>query len=185
MMVKLSLLWTKLVGDGKLSQNHRIVNAILIISMAFLVPSTIINVVVSLKEPLIINCTLICILYILYQVSRHRKQYKCCFIIYAICSYAALAATFFYNAGTIGPALFLFFLTFYLLIAISPREQHLVWTVTHIIVGFTLMWIEIYYPHMVHGYYANKWSRFYDMAFTYIISLFFLYLITLHLRKRY
>lgn len=178
-------LWRKLIGGNDLPENNRVVNAVLVISIAFLLPSAVINVAASLREPLIINCILISIVCVLYQLSRFRKMYKLCFLIYAVCSYAALATTFFYNDGTKGPALFLSFLSFQLLIAISPRQQHLLWTILHIILGFFLMYVEFAIPGSVQVHYPNKSSRFTDMAITYGVALLFVYLITIHLRKSY
>lgn len=153
--------------------------------MLFLIPSTIINIITSLTGPLIVNLVLLATMGILYHFSRYRMMYKACFKIYAACTYIALIFTFFYNAGTYGPALFLFFTTFYLLIAVSPVKQHVVWTVLHTIIGFGLMCLESYYPDTIDGMYPDKGSRFVDMAFTYVICLLFLYLLTIHLRKMY
>lgn len=178
-------IWKKLIGDYRLHPKNRLVNAVLIISTAFLLPSTAINIAASLSEPFAINCILIAIISILYHLSRFRHMYKFCFAVYSICSYIALAATFFYNAGSKGPALFLFFLSFQLLIAISPKAQHLLWVILHIIVGFMLMYIEYVDPATIQVHYPDNGSRFMDMAITYVVSLFFVYLITIHLRRSY
>lgn len=180
-----SQFWKRIIGDQTFSNSNRVVNAVLIISLVFLLPTSVINIIASLKEPFIINCILIAIVGVLYHLSRFRRMHKLAFVIFSVCSYAALAATFFYNDGTKGPALFLFFLSFHLLIGISPRKQHILWTVLHIIIGFTLMYAEFLYPQSIQVHYPDRGSRFTDMTITYSISLIFVYLITIHLRKNY
>lgn len=179
-------LWKQLVGHHKkLSSNNRVLNAVLVISIGFLIPSTLVNLLTLLIAPLIINLVLITIVCIIYYYSRFKKKYKAGLLVYAFCSYGALATTFFYNAGINGPALFLFFLTFHLLIAISPKKQHLIWTITHMVMGFLLMSADFFYPQLIQAKYPNYESRFLDLSFTYVISLLFVYLITIHLRLNY
>ncbi len=178
-------IWKQLIGGSELNNNNRIVNAALIISLVFIATGTIVDILSGLIEPMIINIILIITFGMLYNISRYRKAYKACFIIYAICSYVILITTFFYSAGIHGPTMFLFFVTFYLLIAISPSKLHVVWTVLHICIGFTLIYIGHYYPNAIKSNYTTQNSIFVDMVFTYIVSLFFLYLITMQLQKKY
>lgn len=179
-------IWRILVGSQKeLSNKNRVVNAVLAITAAFLIPSTLLNVAAHLMEPFLINCVLLAAVSLLYHLSRFRKMYKLSLGLYALCCYAALIGTFFYNAGSKGPALFLFFLIFHLLIAISPRQQHIVWAVIHIFTGLSLMYLEYRHPLWIENDYPDAASRFMDIGITYTISLLFVYVITIHLRRNY
>jgi|GEM_PF-3751822 len=182
---QLTVLWSRLIGGRELTDDNRMVNAVLVITVTFLVPSTIINLASSLVPPFIINCILVVTFCILYQVSRFRQAYKTSLIVFAVVSYIGLIVTFFYNAGSYGPVMYLFFLSFYVLIAIAPRQQHMLWTTMHIIIGFGLMWLESSNTNFIKGNYITRSSRFIDIAFTYTISLFFMYLLTIHLRRKY
>lgn len=182
-----SKIWTKLVGSpNEFRPGSRVVNAVLIITAAILLPTTLTNILAKLIAPFYINCVLLVSVGTLYYFSRVRSlSYKVSLVIYAICSYVTLIVLFIYNSGSNGPNIFLFFLTFQLLIAISPKKQVVLWVVMHSILGFVLMFLELKTPSLVKSVYETDASRFFDNAVTYIICLFFIYLITIYLRNKY
>lgn len=179
-------LWVKLIGSrAQYTSGNRVVNAVLVISIGFLFFTALTNLIAQLKEPFYINCILLVLIFAIYYLSRIRRAYQLSFIAYAICSYVALAMTFLYNAGSTGPSIFLFFLTFQLLVAISPKRQVLLWVILHALAGFSLMYMEFKNPLLIQGYYDSAQTRFLDNTITYIICLFFVYFITTYLRKKY
>jgi two-component system sensor histidine kinase/response regulator len=179
-------IWHGIIGrPDQLSETNRIVNAVFAITIAFLILSTLTNIYARLFEPFVINCVVIALVLALYYFSRFKALYKPGFVIYSLASYIAMATTYIYNAGMNGPALILFYLTFHLLIAISPTRQHFLWVALHAISGFALLTIEFFSPNIIQMQYADEVSRYIDLSFSYIISLFFVYLITIHLRKNY
>lgn len=64
------------------------------------------------------------ILVFLYIRSRIYGKYAFSLLVYAVSSYIVVAITFFYNAGSDGPALYLFLLTYLLLIAFTNLRFH-------------------------------------------------------------
>lgn len=178
--------WRWLVGSRKeFTQVNRTVSAISIISMLVLLISTINNIALSLTTPALFNIAIILALVPVYVLSRVYKRYKIAFGIYAICSYMAVISTYIYNGGIDGPSLIFFFLTFQLLIAISPKRQHVFWAVKHIIVGLSLMWLEYLSGDIIQVRYTTGVSRYLDMGFSYALSLLFVYIVTINLRKNY
>lgn len=143
------------------------------------------NLVLGLTEPLVLNMLCIVLLLFVYGLSRFRKAYKSAFSIYALCCYLALVAAFIYNGGLDGPALILFFLTFHLLIALSPKRMHMLWAALHIILGLSLMVVGYFYTDFVQATYENKVARYIDMGMSYSVSLYFVYVITGNLRRNY
>lgn len=164
---------------------NRVVNAILVITALFLLMSVITNIIAGLIEPFYISAILLLAVFVLYYLSRFKKAYDFAFVVFSICSYIAIVVIFIYNAGSNGPSIFLFFLTFQLLIAISHKRQVLLWVILHSIIGFALMYTEYINPMIIQSQYDSESSRFLDYTITYIICLFFVYLITLYLKKRY
>ncbi len=182
----ISKIWKVAIGSPKeLSGTNRIFNTVLIITTLFLVSSAIVNVAAGLKEPFLINSMLLVVAAILYHFSRFKGAYKVCLVVYAVCCYIAVISTFIFNDGTKGPVLFLSFLSFLLLISITPQKQHLIWTSLHVVVGFGLIYMEYVHPEFVRVHYDFELNRFTDIALTYVVCLLFIYLITIHLRRNY
>lgn len=179
-------IWKLLIGSRKgFTEINRMVNAVCVITIGFLAASLATNIALTLFEPLILNLVCIALLLIVYVLARVYKFYKTAFGIYAFCCYVALITTFIYNAGTDGPAFVFFFLTFHLLIAISPKKQHFLWAVLHIVIGTALMSMEYFYEDTVQAGYDTGFSRYFDVGISYAVSLFFVYIITINLRSNY
>lgn len=179
-------IWKVLVGSRKqFSEANRTVNAVCVITIGFLKVSMATNIALMLMEPMLLNLICMLILVGVYALARFRKMYKAAFAIYACCCYLALITTFIYNGGIDGPALMFFFLTFHLLIAISPKQQHIIWAMLHILTGLALMTVGYYYGETVLVRYNSDLSRYVDMALSYAGSLLFVYLITINLRRNY
>ncbi|SIT34205.1 Signal transduction histidine kinase [Filimonas lacunae] len=122
---------------------------------------------------------------VFYYFSRFRKQYSVSIICYAIVSYIAMAALFFFNSGSKGPTIFLFFLTFQLLIAFSANRWHFVWFIAHFLVIPMLMLIEYFKPEWVPDTYGTRKDYFIDLVVSYLVILVGIYWITNYLRKNY
>lgn len=178
--------WRILVGSPEdFSLENRTVNAVSIITFLFLlllVPASIILNVVGVT---MVNAALLIVQLFLYYLSRFNRQYQASMVGYAFSCYAALIINYHFNAGINGPTIFLFFLTFHLLIAIAPKSQHAVWMVMHILIGVSLLALEYMKPEYIRGSYPNREARFIDISSTYFISIAFVYIITIHLRNNY
>jgi two-component system, sensor histidine kinase and response regulator len=130
-----SVLWTLLTGDSTgFTLENRAFNAVSIITIALLLALLPFNIYMGLLEVSVMLVLLIILLGVLYYYSRFRKQYAISMNIYAITSYAALILVYFYNSGSLGPTIYLFFLTFQLLIAFTRRRWHIVWILTHLLI---------------------------------------------------
>jgi hypothetical protein len=77
----------------------------------------------------------------------------------------------------------IFFLTFQMLISITPKNQHGLWAVLHVLLATTLCLIEYFSPGFIVNTYPDRQARYADIIFTYISSLLFIYLLTIHLRN--
>jgi signal transduction histidine kinase len=125
------------------------------------------------------------ILVCMYYISRYKKKYKGGVIVFAIASYAALMLNYFVNSGSMGPTIFLFFVTFIFLILLGRRRHSILWMALHCIIVCTLLGIEYYYPETVPDTYPDRYSRYIDLGISYIIGIIFFYSFTSYLRNYY
>lgn len=175
-----------MVGDrADFSIDNRAFNAICVTSffiLLFLLPF---NMAFGLWPVCIMIAVLLLYLVFFYYLSRIKKRYRKSIVVYAVASYLTLICTFFFNSGSSGPTLFLFFLTFQLLAAFTVRKLHTMWFVVHLLVPLVLLLIEFYRPGWVPYTYKNKSDRLIDLFSTYFVILIFMYLVTTYLRNSY
>lgn len=176
--------WHKLIGDPEeFEMDNRAFNFVCIITFALLLFYQICNFIFGFYLMSVVNIGLIAILTCLYFLSRFKKEYKRSVVFYAFCSYTALMLNYKYDAGLEGPTLFAFFVSFLLLIAISPRTYYWLWITLHLGVALCLMYNEYYNPAwVVPNIYGDKLSKYLDIYLTYFSAIIIIYVITNFLR---
>ncbi|MES2480011.1 MAG: HAMP domain-containing sensor histidine kinase [Bacteroidota bacterium] len=183
---KLSPFWINLVGDTEsFSREHRAFNAVNVLSlivMSILLP---INIYLGLNVVTITTTIVIGLLGIVYFLSRFEKNYKLGMMIFALASYGLLTITFFFNSGSKGPSIYLFFLSFQLIIAFSIIQRHLLWMIIHIIVITALLSIEYYIPDKIPYTYRSKYDQYLDLLTSGIAVVISMYFITMYLLDSY
>lgn len=186
MVARTLSIWDKLIGPAdKFSSDNRTVNAVGVITLLMLILLLFVGLLVGFTESVMLGIVLISVQAILYYVSRVRKQYQISIIIYACFCYIALILNYWYDAGITGPTIFLFFLTFQLLIAITPKPQHKVWAPLHVLIALALMLAEYLNPGLIQKTYPSREALFIDISASYLISLSFIYIITNYLLNKY
>lgn len=186
MKQKIKNTWTWLVGElPEFTAEIIAFNAIGIVTLAILLVLLPVNILIGLKNVSLMMIILIVVQFVLYYFSRFRKQYTAGIVAYAIISYLVLVLNFFFNSGSFGPTLSLFFLTFQLLAAFSPKKWHFLLFLAHLLVPLTLMFLEFYQPALVPYTYSKQEDRFIDLLTSYLVILVGMYWITLYLRNNY
>ncbi|HTN16954.1 MAG TPA: HAMP domain-containing sensor histidine kinase [Chitinophagaceae bacterium] len=181
----LPALWVKLIGDSRFTPENKAFNAISIISLLILLILLPFNIHMGLTPVWVTMLIIISILLALYYASRIHRKYKFGMGFYSMCSYLILIINYFYNSGSTGPTIYLFFLTFQLLIAFTATRQHLWWTITHVLITATLLGIEYFYPQYVPNTYKSRSDYFYDLGSSTFVILGCMYFITIYLRSNY
>jgi PAS domain S-box-containing protein len=183
-MNKIISVWNKLLGSEALfSMENRLYNLVCIIALTILLLLLGNGVILHLWQSALITFVVLILQAIFYYYARFKKRFTKSIMLNGAVSYVALIFNFFVNSGSYGPTLFVFFLTLNLLIAITPNKMHIVWMMLHIISVCSLLIIEWMYPQWILNDYANLKDRTFDIAYTYIISLVFTYLIVRYLRN--
>lgn len=178
--------WTWLVGDSPEFTTEIIAfNSIGIVTLIILLILLPINMLIGLMNVTLMLIILIIGQFSFYYFSRFKGRYSVGVIAYTVISYVVLILNFFFNAGSYGPTLALFFLTFQLLIAFAPKRWHFVLFIAHLLVPLALMSIEYYRPDMVPYTYAKEQDRSVDLLTSYLVILVGMYWIIIYLRNNY
>lgn len=179
-------IWNQLTGDpAVLTDANRAFNAISIFSLVILLIILPFNLYLGLTPVCIVVGILIVLQSVFYYFSRFRRKYRLSMTVYAITSYLTLILNFFFNSGSLGPTLFLFFLSYQLLIVFTPKRQHLRWTSVHLLVPLMLLLAEHNRPDWVPDTYAGPEDRIFDLSSSYVVVITGVYFMTIYLRNRY
>jgi len=181
---KIVSLWNKLIGSETFfSMENRLYNLVCVIAIAILLLLLGNNLLIHLWRSAFITLIVFALQIVFYYYARFKKRFYKSILLNAAISYAALCFNFFVNSGSNGPTLFIFFLTFQLLIAITPNKMHVVWMLFHIVTVSALLVIERMHPAIVKNYYTDANDRMVDFIYTYIVSLVFIHVIVRHLKN--
>lgn len=176
-------IWGKLSGSSdEFSIENRAFNYVCVISFILLIVFLFLDAYICLSLMTGVLIGLMVILGIMYYYSRFKKKYKFSIYLYIFFSYVALTFNFFVNAGTYGPTLFMFFVTFIFLLTLGKPKHYVLWNIVHILVVCALIAIEYYYPKLAPDNYPDRHSRYLDLAVTSTIAIIFIYTIINYLR---
>lgn len=179
-------IWVWLIGSRpSFSRANIAFNTIGIITLMILLVFLPFNIAMGLMDIAIALVFLIILQSAFYYFSRFKKKYSVSIICYAIVSYIAMAVIFFFNSGSHGPTIFMFFLTFQLLIAFSANRWHFIWFIAHFLTLPLLMGVEYFKPDWVPYNYAERKDHLIDLVISYLVILVGMYWITNYLRKNY
>lgn len=167
------------------SMENRVFNAVSIVSFGTLLLFVIFNITMGFTASAVVMSSVMLFQGYLYFLSRFKKQLSISAILFAIAGQICLAANFYYNSGFYGPTLFGFFLTFQLVISVTPKKQHILWLITHIAVVSGLLLFQYLRPDLIGNNYSTRKEQFLDITYTYIAVLLSIYLITGYLKYSY
>jgi len=183
---KLLSLWHKLLGaEDDFSMENRLYNLVCIIIFILLVLLLANSIAIHLWQSAGIVIIVFVFQLIFYYYARFKKKFNKSILANAAVSYIALCLNFFVNAGSNGPTLFIFFLTFQLVISVTPKKQHLYWLLIHILVVSSLLIFQYARPDLIYYSYATRKDQYLDILFTYIAILASIFWITGYLKYSY
>lgn len=178
--------WHYLIGSTtEFARDEQSFNGICVLSLTILVVLLPFNAIIGLWNVCVMMLVLIVLILFFFYQARFRHRYTLGIVSYAVASYITLILNYHFNAGSLGPTLFLFLLTFQLLIAFSKRQLHVIWFVAHLLVTAGLLVAELWFPRLVPYSYSSKHDRFIDVISSYLIILVCMYFATIYLRNKY
>ncbi|MFC5408840.1 sensor histidine kinase [Larkinella bovis] len=121
----------------------------------------------------------------IYYLSRIRKKIVLAISLSGFLVTIMFGVNYFYNGGMVGASLLSFTITLFLLLIVGPARHAVFWTVFNAVVVIGLMAVEYFYPNSIVESYPDRLAHTIDLASTYLINVFFLYVGTLFFTKAY
>lgn len=184
--MQLKLWIDHIIGShSEFAMEHRTYNAVNVITIVLLSIFVVTNII--FQQPVLFLIALFTLVsqVVFYYLSRYRRKFEFCIIANAFISYIAIAYTFISNNGVTGPTAPLFLLTFQLLIAVTPKNQHLIWIIKHILTFGALIALQYFYPQIITQAYKTTEEQYADAFITYVTVIVLMYFITIHLRNHF
>jgi len=179
-------LWNRLVGSrSEFSMENRTFNSVGVLTLIMLFLFLIANAIIGLYKVVVVVIVLILLQAFVLYLSRARKKMQFGLAIYAVASYLAIIINFYLNSGVDGPGVFFFFLTFPFLITITRKSLHVLWAVLHTCIAIALVASQYMHPEWVPFTYPDQQSHYIDLILSYVITISFIYYITVYLRNHY
>jgi len=179
-------LWAKIIGQPPaFSLEARIFNAICFASAITLFLTAFSNLLLGIRQSAILMAVIFVIAVFCYYFSRFKMKLNSCITVYMIAINILLIVNYKYNSGINGPTLLIFILSFFLTISIVPKKQYWFWITFNLITVFAVLVTEYLYPGLIINTYADTQSRVIDIGYTYISNVFFIFLVTVAVRKSY
>lgn len=121
----------------------------------------------------------------LYYINRIKKKLNVAVLFFGLIGNAVFSVNFYYNSGVEGPTLLIFTFLLFLLITISPKQQHLFWMILNSSVVYVLLTLSYYYPNLVDTSYIDRFARYADISYSYLVVILLVGLITVYLKNTY
>lgn len=178
--------WKKCLGyPPDFSLEARIFNAICLVSAVCLFLNIFLNSLLGIFQLVFLMVAVFAISILCFYYSRFKMKLNSSIIIYMIATNILIVVNYKYNSGINGPTLLIFILTYFLTISIVPKKQYWIWITLNTVIVMALLVYEFQYPDAIINTYPDKQHRFIDIGYTYIISVFFIFMITTAVRKNY
>ncbi|RYY30005.1 MAG: HAMP domain-containing histidine kinase [Sphingobacteriaceae bacterium] len=103
-----------------------------------------------------------------YYLSRFKNKLNLAVLLFGLMGNAVLIINFYYNSGISGPTLLIFVLILFLLMAIAPKKQHLLWIVLNISIVSAMVITAYYRPGLTKNSYATRFDLFADFEYSYL-----------------
>ncbi|MGI4728287.1 MAG: sensor histidine kinase [Janthinobacterium lividum] len=186
MLYKIKTLIENLIGISVSDDlESRIFNAVSFFVSLVLVLNAIENYVLGLSILAILMLISSGLSFLLYYLSRFKKKLNIAVILFGIAGNVALSINFYYNFGTAGPTLLIFTLLMFLLMAISPKKQHLFWLISSSIIVSAILFSAYDQPNLVKNNYANRFDLYADFEYSYVVVIMLIGLIMIYFKNTY
>ncbi|RYE29118.1 MAG: HAMP domain-containing histidine kinase [Sphingobacteriaceae bacterium] len=186
MLHKIRILIENLIGvPVSANLESRIFNAVSFFVGLVLICNSITNYLLNLPVLAVLMFVTAGVAFFLYYLSRVKRQLGIAVMLFGLLGSAVLAVNFFYNSGIQGPTLLIFILLVFLLMAISPKKQHLFWMIFHAVIVSVLLLIDYSYPDLIKNSYATRFNLFADFGYSYLVVTVLIGLVMAYFKSNY
>ena len=178
-MIYLQTLWgsfkrfteTLIGSENELLLEARIINSTQLIAFLIQIIGLLTNTIDGNEYMVMFTICSQFLLIISFYLTRYKKKYIPAFYVILLNAYSFNASIFFFNAGTDGPFLMVFLLTYLILAVISRPRYHVIWALMHASMVIFFLWAEYHYPIVnIHTYHTES-ARYYDNGLTFLMVL--------------
>ncbi len=121
----------------------------------------------------------------LYYLSKIRRKSSIAITLFCIVCNVTFVYCYFYDSGILGPNLLLFALSFFIIITIVPKTQYKIWVPVNMLVVFSVLAVEYYWPELAPDLYLSSLAKTIDFGVTYLVSAILIFLSISYMRRNY
>ncbi|MDR6782971.1 two-component system sensor histidine kinase/response regulator [Pedobacter africanus] len=163
----------------------RIFHSVCLVALMGLLACIPFNASLGLTGLSILMCGLLVVVLIIYYFSRFRHRTSVGIVILLLMNNTLLMVNYYYNSGINGPSSVVFALSFLITVSIVPKRHFWIWLPVNIVIVLGLLFFEFNTPGAVKNTYPDAESKFIDIAFTYLLCVAIILLITSFIRNSY
>lgn len=168
--------WIFLVGDvEKVAMQSRIYHSVALITTAVMVYNLVFCLIIGVYDQSVTTLFLLFLQGYLFYISRFKGKTVLSFTCYAIIIYLFFTVNYFFSGGLNGSTLLSFCIVYFLIIAVVPRSQYLVWTLVNIVLVGSLITWEFFHPVDAIATINTRSDRFLDIASTYVVTIILMF----------
>ncbi|RYF96313.1 MAG: HAMP domain-containing histidine kinase [Chitinophagaceae bacterium] len=183
---KLYAIWNRMVGDkADFSLEGRIFHSVCLIVMLGTGLNVPFNYLIGLPALALLMLVILCIIGMLFYLSRFKSEGKTALVIFQVFNNLALIANYYYNSGLSGPSYVIFLLSLIISVVIIPRRQYWFWLPLNISIALALLITEQMRPGLIKNSYPHPNDRFIDFGYTYIMIAVLVLFILISIRNAY
>ncbi|MFC5412445.1 sensor histidine kinase [Larkinella bovis] len=163
----------------------RVFNSVCVVGILAMVYNIAFNYSIGLREASFISLVLFIVFTFLYYLSRIKNKFYISITAGGVLISLLLGVNYFFNGGIVGSTLLLLLLVYFLLSIVAPTRQYRFWFLFNLIIVFSLLTVEYFYPQSVISGYSSRLNHILDVASTYIVAVILIYLTAYFFRKAY
>lgn len=121
----------------------------------------------------------------MYYLSYYKRKAGLAIRLLCFVSHIAFGVNYFYSSGIDGPSYMFFALNFLMIVAIIPKEEFKIWVPLNLLLFFTVMIVEFFYPQYVLNIYNQVPLKLLNFSVTYVVLVVVIYFAINFIRKNY
>lgn len=177
MVFSIQKFWNLIINNRATLIEERTLNAVsFIIGVLFIILTVGNYLILGSSELSIVSFIVFLLLTFIFYLNRIKRKQKLATCIFIASVYILQLFIYWYNGGKEGPGILIYFLSFQILVTITPVKAHKYWLLLHILSVVWLFVAEFIFSKYLPQIYSTKEQRLIDLIFSYETILLFVFL---------
>lgn len=169
--------WNLIINNRATLIEERTLNAVsFIIGVLFIILTVGNYLILGSAELSIVSFVVFLLLALVFYLNRIKRKRKLATGIFVASVYILQTFIYWYNGGKDGPSILIYFLSFQILVTITPVKTHKYWLLLHMVSVVWLFIAEFIFSEHLPLIYATIEQRLIDLIFSYEIILLSVFL---------